>query len=515
MRLAPDLAFQPQVYRGDGESMRLADGDYTVEARRGPEYLATLRNVTIGAGHARLDVALRRWIDPAKWGFYSGDTHIHGGGCAHYQVPTEGVAPETMIRHIRGEGLAMGEVLSWAPSWYYQKQFFTAQAESPAAGLEHPELQAANNTSLQPHATAEDLDSTMRYDVEVSGFPSSHAGHLVLLRLKQQDYPGTTLIEDWPSWNLPILKWARGQGALVGYAHCGNGMIVESDELPNYLIPPMDGNGTQEGIVDAAHGVVDFLSGGNTNPHAELNAWYHMLNCGIRMAMIGETDFPCITGDRVGGGRSYVRLDSRPTGEAGYDAWLDGLAAGKLYYGDGRSHFLEFKVDGRRTGEGDVALAAPGQVHVEALVAARLEENPDDDPARIVAGWGWNLAWARIGKGREVPVELIVNGMPVASTTLVADGTPRPISFDAEIERSSWVALRILPSGHTHPLFVPVAGKPIRASKRSAQWCRACIDKVWEVKSPFMRESERPAAAQAFDVSRRFYDRIAAECDVA
>jgi hypothetical protein len=349
----------------------------------------------------------------------------------------------------------------------------------------------------------------------VSGFPSSHAGHLVLLRLKQQDYPGTSLIEDWPSWNLPILEWARGQGALVGYAHCGNGMIVESDELPNYLIPPMDGNGTQEGIVDAAHGVVDFLSGGNTNPHDELNAWYHMLNCGIRMAMIGETDFPCITGDRVGGGRSYVRLDTRPQGEAGYDAWLSGLAAGKLYFGDGRSHFLEFKVNGRRTGEGDVALAAPGQVHVEALVAARLEENPDDDPARIVAGWGWNLAWARIGKGREVPVELIVNGVSVASTTLIADGMPRPISFDAKIERSSWVALRILPSGHTHPLFVPVAGKPIRASKRSAQWCRSCVDKVWEVKSLFMRESELPAAAQAFDVSRKFYDRIAAECDVA
>lgn len=515
MRIAPDLAFQPQVYRGDGETMRLADGDYTVEAKRGPEYLPMLSDVTISPAKTSIDVTLQRWIDPARWGWYSGDTHIHGGGCAHYQVPTEGVAPETMIRHIRGEGLAMAEVLSWGPSWYYQKQFFSGRTISPAAGLEHPELQAANNTSLVPHVTAEDLDSTMRYDVEVSGFPSSHAGHLVLLDLKQQDYPGTRLIEDWPSWNLPILTWARGQGALVGYAHCGNGMIVESEELPNYLIPPMDGNGTQEGIVDAAHGVVDFLSGGNTAPLAELNAWYHMLNCGIRMAMIGETDFPCITGDRVGGGRSYVRLDKRPAGEAGYDAWLKGLAAGKLYYGDGRSHFLDFKVGGQRTGEGDLALAAPGPVKVEALVAAWLDPDSDNDPPRIVAGWGWNLAWARIGRSREVPVELVVNGVAVDKTTLVADGTPRSISFDANIARSSWVALRIMPSGHTHPLYVPVAGKPIRASKRSADWCRDCVDKVWQVKSPFMRESELPAAKQAFDVSRKFYERISAECEVA
>ncbi len=90
-----------------------------------------------------------------------------------------------MIRHARGEGLSIGDVLTWGPSWYYQKQFFTGHAESPAATLEHPELQAANHTSLQSHATPEDAESTLRYDVEVSGFPSSHAGHLVLLRLRR------------------------------------------------------------------------------------------------------------------------------------------------------------------------------------------------------------------------------------------------------------------------------------------------------------------------------------------
>ena len=43
----------------------------------------------------RIEVNLVRWIDPAKWGWYSGDTHIHAGGCAHYVHPTEGVSPET------------------------------------------------------------------------------------------------------------------------------------------------------------------------------------------------------------------------------------------------------------------------------------------------------------------------------------------------------------------------------------------------------------------------------------
>jgi len=35
-RLAPDFAFHPQVYRGDGETLHLPDGTYNVEFSRGP-----------------------------------------------------------------------------------------------------------------------------------------------------------------------------------------------------------------------------------------------------------------------------------------------------------------------------------------------------------------------------------------------------------------------------------------------------------------------------------------------
>jgi hypothetical protein len=126
-------------------------------------------------------------------------------------------------------------------------------------------------------------------------------------------------------------------------------------------------------------------------------------------------------------------------------------------------------------------------------------------------GWGWHLEWARIGATREVPVELIVNGQVAASVNLLADGVPHAVKFAVAVERSSWVALRILPSAHTHPVFVPVNAKPIRASTRSAEWCRACVDKVWTVKSPMIRDSERPAAAQAFDHARRIYDAIIAD----
>jgi len=363
--------------------------------------------------------------------------------------------------------------------------------------------------------TLKDAESALRYDVEVSGFPSSHAGHLILLRLKEQDYPGTKLIEDWPSWNLPILKWARQQGAVVGYAHCGGGMVVDSTELPNYEIPPMDGVGTQEAIVDVTHDMVDFLAGCDTQPVAEINAWYHMLNCGYRLRLIGETDYPCLTGERPGVGRTYVQLEQRPVDDGGYEAWIRAMQQGRIYCGDGRSHILEFKVNGRRRGD-DVVLRRAGAVTIEALVAARLEpsHSPTLRPAKGDFRDSWHLENARIGTSREVPVELIVNGIAVEKLNLHADGKPQPLKFKTSIARSSWVALRILPSSHTYPVFVGVGGKPVRASKRSAQWCRSCVDKIWEVKSPFMRESEQPAAAEAFDHARKVYETIADECEI-
>jgi len=92
------------------------------------------------------------------------------------------------------------------------------------------------------------LDYLMRYDVEVSGFPSSHAGHLCLLRLKEDDYPGTTRIEEWPSWDPPVLKWGKSQGGVVGFSHSGWGLKISGSTLPSDEVPPFDGIGANEAI---------------------------------------------------------------------------------------------------------------------------------------------------------------------------------------------------------------------------------------------------------------------------
>ena len=238
-RLAPDFFFHPQIYRQSGESVALPPGTYQVEFTRGPEYVGAdqrrspSRRRTVIARSFRL----KRWINCPRLNWFSGDHHVHAAGCGHYESPTEGVKPEDMWRHILGEDLDVGCVLSWGPCWYAQKQFFDGK--------------------IHPLSTSEYL---MRYDVEVSGFPSSHAGHLCLLRLKEDDYPGTTRIEEWPSWDLPILKWGKSQGGVVGFSHSGWGLKMPDDKLPSYEVPPFDGIGANEYIVDVVHDAVDFIS---------------------------------------------------------------------------------------------------------------------------------------------------------------------------------------------------------------------------------------------------------------
>ena len=482
-RLAPDFAFHPQVYRADGEVIKLPAGEYAVEYSRGPEYLVKKQTIRVEEGQRQsFAFRLERWIDPARQGWYSGDHHIHAAGCLHYEKPTEGVFPQDMMRHILGEDLNVGCVLTWGPCYYFQKQFFE--------GRNH-KLSTPGNL--------------MRYDVEVSGFPSSHAGHLVLLRLKEQDYPNAKRIEDWPTWDLPILKWAKTQGAVVGFAHSGWGLEIKTNQLPNYEMPAFDGIGANEYIVDVAHDAVDFISTVDT-PHVwELNIWYHTLNSGFRTRISGETDFPCIYGEKVGLGRSYVKLE----GPLAFDPWTEGVRKGRSYVTDGKSHLLDFKLNGQLVGENgsEVRLAKPGTVHLTVDVGALLDEQPNESvrARRYDEKPYWDLERARIGNTREVPVEVVVNGVAVARQQVLADGKIRKLSFEVPIQQSSWAAVRILPSSHTNPFFVLVRDQPIRASRKSIQWCLDAIDQCWKQKSPKISAREIEDARRVYDVAREVY----------
>jgi hypothetical protein len=491
-RLAPDFFFQPQIYRGSGEVLRLPKGTYTVNCSRGPESIPEQQSITVGDEPTTIRYKVRRWIDPAASGWFSGDHHIHAAGCRHYERPTEGVFPQDMARHIQGEDLKVGANLTWGPCFDFQKRFFTGKLD---------------DASVYPYL--------LRYDVEVSGFGSHRTGHLCLLRLREQIYPGGESKDHWPTLGLETLRWAKRQGAICGPAHSGigiqSGSIGRVDSgrdgpggLPSYEIPRYDGIGANEYIVDITHEVpgpddklvpaIDFISTMDTDRRAELNMWYHTLNVGYRVRASGETDFPCISGDRVGMGRVYVEID----GALDYDRWCEGIQKGRSYVSDGTAHILGFRIEAR----GDPSRS----------VRVGHEASELRFPSAAAISARATVAVRAPGAG-EIDVELVVGSYPVARQKVPSDGRAVEVAFDVDVPRSTWVALRVFPRAHTNPVFILVGERPIRVSRASAEWCLRGVDQCWKEKERFYDADEIDAARAAYEHARAEYRRIIEESE--
>jgi hypothetical protein len=541
-RLAPDFFFQDQVYRHSGGVVLLPPGELTMTYGRGPEYRQAEQRIEIPEkGEITVSVKLQRWVNPKDYGFYSGDHHIHAAGCAHYTNPTEGVFAEDMFLHVKGEALNVGCNLTWGPCYDFQRQFFEPNA----------------------HKVSEPF-TVLKYDVEVSGFGSQALGHVCLLNLRDQTYPGSkgTKTEGWPTWTTPLMRWAKNQGAYTGYAHSASGLGINSKaaakrllesldlnkdgkispkeaefallpdtfkaidtnkdgvltldeleysisrvgglvkdipaQLPNYVVPEMDGIGAQEIAVTTAQGLCDFISAMDTNRVPEWNCWYHLMNCGYPLKVSGETDFPCITGSRVGQGRVYVQLGAKIKG-IDFKAWAEGLAKGRSYVSDGYAHALQFTVDDKPAGE-KVKLKEPGKVTVKARVAFAA-----DSPLGTANG-------GKLPDGNTRLVELIVNGESIASQKVPADDKEHELTFTLPIEKSSWLALRHFPQMHTNPVDVIVNEMPIRASRKSALWAIGTIEQLWRVRNGVIAPQERAEAERVFQWAIGRYQKIAEEC---
>jgi len=554
-RLAPDFFFQQQIYRHSGEHVLLPPGEFMMEYSRGPEYKLLTRRITVPArGNPTLTVQLERWVDTAQHGFYSGDHHIHAAGCAHYTSPSEGVAPADIFRQVKGEGMNVGCVLTWGFCWDFQRKFFTAGSDSLSEPL-----------------------TLLKYDIEVSGFGSQSLGHVCLLNLRDQTYPGSDGTKDkgWPTWTTPLMRWAKAQGAFTGYAHSASGLAIEptnaakrllaqldtnkdtrvtpnecagallpesfatidanadgaltetelvashdrvADRLPNLAIPEMNGVGAMECAVTTALGLCDFISAMDTARIQEWNTWYHLMNCGFPLKVSGETDFPCMSSTRVGQGRVYVQLGR--VERVDFRAWCEGLARGRSYVSDGYAHALQFSVNDTSAG-GEVQLAQPAEVTVKARVAFSSQTPLDVKHGTVAPTKGLRVSGdtvvlqAPLFTGQTVggmrTVEVVVNGLAVASQQVPADDQPHDLEFKVKLDRSSWVALRHFPQMHTNPVNVLIGGKPIRASRQSAQWAIGVIDQLWRNRERNIAPPERDEARATFERVKEMYRRIAEE----
>lgn len=555
-RLAPDLFFQPQIYRADGDVVLLPPGEFDLISTRGPEYLRRKQRVVVQQGKDNVvSVNLVRWVNPQDYGFYCGDHHIHGAGCSHYDNPTEGIRPADMFAQVKGEGLNVGCVLTWGPCFAHQRTYFSPLAD-----------------------TVSEDKTVLKYDLEISGFGSAALGHVCLLNLKDQTYPGSdgTATKGWPKWTVPVMRWAKQQGGVTGYPHSALavdpklaaewqlktrdqnsdgvlsrkeaeiGVLAErftvadengdqqlsarelqasadraADQLPNHALPSLNGGGAMEIFVSTSEGVCDFISAMDTARIPEWNTWYHLMNCGYRLKLSGETDFPCMSSRRVGQGRVYVQLGK--IDKIDFGTWCRGIAAGRAYVSDGFAHALRFSVNGQEPGTSDVTLAAPGRVAVSTSVAFAPEQPRAVAYGTLSAAGGKRIAGDTVNlhaerdngyvKGGHRLVEIIVNGEVVDSKMVVADGQTHDLMFKVPIRRSGWIAVRQFPQLHTNPVYVIIDQKPVRADRRSALWCAESVRLLWKNRRRFIDIQEQPEAEVAYRTALDRYLRIAQEAE--
>ena len=285
----------------------LPPGAYTLTIERGKEYFSHIQNVDIAAEPVALTVPLKRWIDMAALGWYSGDTHVH-------RTPAE--LPNVQL----------AEDLNVAfPLTYWVTGAFTA----PAAGDKNTERTADPNLVI--------IDPTHAfYTVNTEYELFSVDGEAAHVRGRFHIEPQDAARPRRPPV-ASIAEAARRQGGILELDKHNwpwsmmlpPVMGVDLYELANNHLWRTDFAFTNFGEPPAPYMKVQTYEKGMTESgwiQFGFENYYALLNCGFWMRPTAGTASG-VHPVPLGFGRVYVKLDK----VISYDAWMDGLNKGRSF----------------------------------------------------------------------------------------------------------------------------------------------------------------------------------------
>ena len=175
---------------------------------RGPEYRLLKRKITVPAEGRGEDRAckLERWVDPTDYGLLQRrPPHPRGRLRPLHQPDRRRACPSDMFLQVKGEGLNVGCVLTWGPCFDFQRQFFRAEADKLSEPFTRAEVRRGGERLRLAGARPRLPAQPPRPDVP---------------RLR------TAPAKGWPTWTTPVLRWAKDQGAVTGYAHSASGLQI-------------------------------------------------------------------------------------------------------------------------------------------------------------------------------------------------------------------------------------------------------------------------------------------------
>jgi hypothetical protein len=323
----------------DGEvRLDLPPGRYAYTVERGPEYRRTSGSVAVAAGEVRaLEVALRRLIDLAALGWYSGETHVHR-------------PPADLPLLLRSEDLHVAPVITvWNKTSLWRDRHVPGRLLNEVGPTRAYHLMACEDERRGGAL----LYLNLSRPLDLAGDGPEDPSPVVHLR-EATDQEGAWVDIEKPFWwDMPA--WvATGRVRSIGLANnhmCRRSMHEgEAWGRPRDVtrFPPPRGNG--------------FYS---------QSVYYRLLNCGLRLPPSAGSASGVLP-NPVGYNRVYVHLDSRFS----YDGWWRGLGQGHSFVTNGPLLLVE--ADGERPG---AVLRAPGGRPLSVSLDVRVLS---DDPLEAV-----------------------------------------------------------------------------------------------------------------------------------
>ncbi len=407
--------------------VELPEGKYSIEVFHGMEYLPETQTFIVnGTKDETISIALQRWVNMKKDGWYSGDTHTHF------------LSEKSALLESQGEDLNITNLL--ATGW----GIYTTKWHKLITDLEKFTGEKSRFSSKQ-HIVYVNEESR-------HGF----LGHAILHPLRQLISPlswgGTSRgAEGVPGgFDYPpiahLADKAHAQGAIVTAAH--------------FPYPP------GEIAVDVALGKIDSIDlftfgdtfykktstfhGLEMPTPAEL--WYKFLNTGATLTATAGTD-KMRNIQVIGSVRTYVHLENN---DLSYNNWVDGIKKGKTFVTTGPMIWMT--LNGKPIGS-----MLHNKKGEEIIVKARVKSAT---PVR--------------------EIELIQNGKIIAKKENPDNLLELTMEFKTIVMDSTWLAARayapekldyqrfsllrtngIPQMAHTSPIYVTVDEKP-RMSKDDA-----------------------------------------------
>jgi len=429
----------------------LAPGNYPYEIERGPEYFVTTGTLAVAeSGAQTVTNRLRRMINLAREGWWSGELHVH-----------RPVADMELL--MQAEDLHVAPVITW----WNNRDLWTNRAlpANPLVRFDGDRFYHVMGGEDERGGGAL-LYFNLSRPLDIIGAAREYPSPMKFLA-EARRHPDVWVDIEKPFWYDTPVWLASGKVDSIGIAH---NHMHRSGVLPNEAwgrprdkqrFPGPQGNGfwTQE-------------------------IYYHILNCGLRLPPSAGSASGVLP-NPVGYDRVYVHLE----GELSYAKWFEGLKAGRVFVSNGP--LLRCRANGQLPGH--IFKAQAGQA-LDLNVAAALESRDLVSSIEIIQNGRVTRTvphseWKRTGSLGKIKFE--ESGWFLIRAIADVPGTFRFAS--------------------TGPFYVEIGPTARRVSKASAQFF---LDWVRErMKQIKLADRQQDEVIQYHRVAERFWQEKVAEAN--